>query len=81
METRWGLSFTDEEKARLLHIDFVNARRDEVPELPEEEPEPIASQDNSFRVPTPSREIGIIFATTFGAILWLTVSHKVARLI
>lgn len=33
MESRWKISFTEEQKAELLHINFVNNTRDELPEL------------------------------------------------
>lgn len=49
--------FTDEEKSRLLHISFVNDEREEIPELPEEEPVPVISQDNSGNAPAPAREL------------------------
>ena len=37
MESRWDINFSDEQKSKLLHIDFVNNIRDEVAELPETE--------------------------------------------
>ena len=37
MESRWGITFTEEQKSELLHINFVNDTRDELPELPEAE--------------------------------------------
>ena len=36
MESRWNISLTDEDKVRLLHIDFVNDNRPDIPELPED---------------------------------------------
>lgn len=36
MEARWGISLTDEQKEHLLHIEFVNEDRPEIPELSEE---------------------------------------------
>lgn len=41
MESRWSLTFTNEQKMQLLHIKFVNDGRAEVPELPEEDDENI----------------------------------------
>ena len=35
MESRWSISFTEIQKSELLHIEFVNDDRDEVPEIPE----------------------------------------------
>jgi hypothetical protein len=53
MESRWGITFTDEQKLELLHIDFVNDKRDEVPEFSEDETEqPIIESS------TPTRELG-----------------------
>jgi len=43
METRWDITFTEEQKSELLHISFVNNTRDELPELPEVE---IVTHDN-----------------------------------
>lgn len=36
MESRWNIFLTDEDKVRLLHIDFVNDNRPDIPELPED---------------------------------------------
>jgi hypothetical protein len=36
MESRWNLILTEAQKTELLHIDFVNKERREVPELPPE---------------------------------------------
>lgn len=45
MESRWKLTFTDEQKTDLLHIKFVNDGRAEIPELSEEdESNPIIGQ-------------------------------------
>ena len=33
MEQRWGIEFTEEQKSELLHINFVNDIRNELPEL------------------------------------------------
>ncbi|MDR1378551.1 MAG: DUF262 domain-containing HNH endonuclease family protein [Synergistaceae bacterium] len=37
MESRWRFSLNDEQKAQLLHIEFVNDGRAEIPELPKGE--------------------------------------------
>lgn len=37
MESRWRLTFTDEQKNHLLHVDFVNDIREDIPELSEED--------------------------------------------
>jgi hypothetical protein len=47
MENRWGLDFTVEQKNELLHIDFVNEERDEVPEIPEPTTNGLPETDNS----------------------------------
>ena len=35
MEDRWNFNLTDEQKSELLHLDFVNEKRNEIPEIPE----------------------------------------------
>ena len=37
MESRWNIALTDEQKTELLHIEFVNDGREDVPEIPEDE--------------------------------------------
>ncbi len=34
MEKRWNFTLTDEQRIQLLHLDFVNEEREEVPEIP-----------------------------------------------
>ncbi|NLN49645.1 MAG: DUF4268 domain-containing protein [Clostridiales bacterium] len=53
MDSRWGLTLTDEQKINLLHIEFVNDDRAEIPELPEED-ENISIKGQNL--PGPTRE-------------------------
>lgn len=44
MESRWRISFTNDQKTDLLHIGFTREERDAVPELAEEVPVPMPAQ-------------------------------------
>ena len=50
MEKRWALSLTDEQKHRLLHIDFVDDGREVMPDLSEED-DIITSNDPTVQKP------------------------------
>lgn len=52
MESRWNIVLTEEQKAELLHVEFVNDGRDDVPEIPKNEDE---SQNNER--PDTTREL------------------------
>lgn len=58
MESRWGVTLTDEQKSALLHIEFARDCRDPGPELPEEVvAAPVqASQDKQESSPDKPRE-------------------------
>ena len=53
MESRWQISFTNDQKIDLLHIGFVGDTRDAVPELPEEVSIPIPPQRSANTSETP----------------------------
>lgn len=46
MESRWGIKLSDKQKMHILHIEFVNGKRAEIPELPDDEILPIKQQSN-----------------------------------
>ena len=47
MESRWDMTLTNKQKSDLLHIDFVNNNRKDVPELPETNNEPSNNEKGS----------------------------------
>jgi len=69
METRWGITLSDEQKKDLLHIDFVNDERPIPPELPEEQQEdkPVKQQSTkrSERGITPLSQLAHDFWSSF----------------
>ena len=62
IEKRWDLTFKDEsQKIELLHLDFVNEERQEVPELPQE----TVTTEIKENLPSKTAELQVTFWTSF----------------
>jgi len=57
MELRWSITLTDEQKSELLHVDFVNDEREDVPEIPEAETNPLYKEPTNGEAPNSTREL------------------------